>query len=455
MVLSDILLNPVNFDIVRDILGPEDFYSDAHKRIYEAIDALAQSGKAIDAELVAGWLRDKGYLQVVGGVVYLTQIVDATPAVGNVTDHAKRVKDKARVRLLIATQKALVADAYGDYGEASELLQRAERAISDIAHDSFEQHLELVGTVVHSHVDALKRAKEEGRSMAGISTGFKNLDAKTAGLFDGDLYVVAGRPGMGKSALASSIAANVARPRLGDPNCGAVIFSLEMPKQQIAVRFACAEKMIDSGDVRRGTLRDDQFTKLREAAEALSRFPLWVDDTPAITLFDIRARLRKLLKDIEAERTEVECKRLGIVVVDYLQLMKGERQRGDSREQEVSGLSRGLKLIAKEFGVPVMALSQLSRAVEQRGKKASDKRPQLSDLRESGAIEQDADAVWFLFREGYYDDQADASETDVDIAKQRQGGVGRAQLYFDGKHTRFADMIDETEFDEYDDYDDG
>jgi replicative DNA helicase len=315
----------------------------------------------------------------------------------------------------------------------------------------------------------LTEAAQRGGRVTGIETGFSDLDRRTAGLHDGDLYIVAGRPGMGKTAFVLNMAVNVAKPRrvalappedpyaeaaVEEPGYGVGFFSLEMPREQLASRMLASEARVDGSHVRSGTLRPEDWNRLTQAAAQLGRLPIFIDDTPALTLLDLRAKVRRLQAELKRGEGAGTSQRLGLVVIDYLQLMQGRRDAG-SREQEISELSRGLKQLAKEMSVPVLALSQLNRSVETRTTK--DKRPQLSDLRESGAIEQDADTIMFIYRDDYYfRDSADKGIAEIIVAKQRNGPTGSIKTKFTPEFVRFDNLArGEYDFDAPDDFVDG
>jgi len=392
-VLSAALMSSDAFDQVCDVLRPEHFYSDANRRIFEAIVELQTAGRPVDIVSVASYLRDRERLQQVGGTPYLAQLSDAIPAVAHVEAHAKVVSEKWRVRQLIATCQRFAAQGYGDCGEVQAFIDEAEQAVFDIARIPESTAVRPVREAIHGAFNILSEAAKRGQGITGIPTGFDKLDRKCAGLHKGDLYIVAGRPGMGKTAFVLNMAVNVASPRrvksadasdllgAGDieqPGWGVGVFSLEMPREQLASRLLGGEARVDVGRLRSGNIRQDDWIKLTEAAARIERLPIWLDDTPALGLLELRAKIRRLKADIE-RRTEdgPPAQELGLVVIDYLQLMQGRRNAA-SREQEISELSRGLKQLAKEMQLPVLALSQLNRSVETR---STDKRPQLSDLR--------------------------------------------------------------------------
>jgi replicative DNA helicase len=327
-----------------------------------------------------------------------------------------------------------------------------------------------VKDAIHGAFDIIVAASKRGEGITGIPTGFTGVDRKVAGLHNGDLYIVAARPGMGKTAFVLNVALNVAIPRriataepddpygageVEQPGYGVAFFSLEMPREQLASRLLASEARVDASRIRSGQVRNDDWNKLTDAAARIGRLPVWLDDTPALTLLDLRAKVRRLQADIARGSGDgPPAERLGLVVIDYLQLMQGRRDAG-SREQEISELSRGLKQLAKEMQVPVIALSQLNRSVETRTTK--DKRPQLSDLRESGAIEQDADTIFFIYRDDYYfPESPDRGVAEIIIAKQRNGPTGKVKVRFSPEFTRFDNLADEEyAFDEYDDFEEG
>ncbi|MEB2312127.1 MAG: replicative DNA helicase [Sorangiineae bacterium] len=457
-VLSAILLDPGSFDTVQHVLEPEHFYSDANRWIFEAVLALAQGPhRVVDVVAVAGWLRDRERLQQIGGTPYLAQLADATPAVANVEVHAKTIREKYRLRQLIATCQRFAAEGYGDCGPVQDFIDQAEQSVFELARTDETTTLVTLRAAVEGAFEIISAAALHGGGVSGIPSGFTQLDEKCSGLHPGDLYVVAGRPGMGKTAFVLNLAVNVAKSRavalaanadpyeeapVEEPGDGVVFFSLEMPRAQLASRLLASEARVDVSRLRSGRLGPEDWNKLTEAAGRLSQMPLWLDDTPAITLLDVRARLRRLQAEIaRGAPSATPTKRIGVVAIDYLQLMQGRRD-AQSREQEISELSRGLKQLAKEMGVAVVALSQLNRSVETRNTK--DKRPQLSDLRESGAIEQDADTILFIYRDEYYfKDSEQKGRAEVIIAKQRNGPTGRIQTRYTSEYTRFDNLAPE------------
>jgi len=400
-VLSAILLSREALDRVLEILKPEHFYSDANGRIYAAAQALALSGTPIDIVSVASYLRDREQLAQVGGAPYVAQLADATPAVAHVGAHAQCVYEKWRLRAVIATCQRVAAEGYGDVGVVQEFIDGCEQDIYQLARTAQTTSVQPIHQVLRAAFKQITEAADRGDRITGISTGYEKLDAKTAGLHAGDLMIIAARPGMGKTSFALCLGVNVASPRAaparpGEPRgetqqetgYGVCVFSLEMPREQLAVRMVCSEGRVDVGKVRQGMLGPEDWRRLTEAASYLSSLPLWIDDTSALGVLELRAKVRRIQADYNREAIPADPSRgivaqserkVGLVIVDYLQLMKG-RDGVSNREQEISEISRGLKQLAKELKVPVIALSQLNRAVETRTTK--DKRPQLSDLRE-------------------------------------------------------------------------
>lgn len=454
-VLSAILLSREALDRVLEILKPEHFYSDSNGRIYEAMQQLALLSIPIDIVSVASYLRDRERLQQIGGPTYLAQLADATPAVAHVGAHAQVVYEKWRLRALIATCQRVSAEGYGDVGVVQEFIDGAEQDIYQLARTAQTSSVQPINQVLRAAFQQITAAAERGDRITGISTGYEKLDAKTAGLHGGDLMIIAARPGMGKTSFVLNLGVNVASPRTvavagpndpgggverQEPGFGVCVFSLEMPREQLAVRMVCSEGRVDVGKVRQGFLQPDDWRRLTEAASYLSSLPIWIDDTSALGILELRAKVRRIQAEYNREATATTPERkIGLVVVDYIQLMKG-RAGVNSREQEISEMSRGMKQLAKELGVPVVALSQLNRAVETRNTK--DKRPQLSDLRESGALEQDADTIIFIYRDDYYNPETSDRKglAELIIAKQRNGPTGKVLTRFTNSCTRFDNL---------------
>ena len=449
-VLSAVLADGRALDAVLEFLQPEHFYSDANRRIFEAAIELHSRGQPVDVQTVAAWLRDRERLQAIGGIAYLSKIIDATPAVAHVAAHGKIVKEKSRVRRLIETCQMVAAEGFGDYGDAQEFIDGAEQQIYDLARTPESTTVHLMYEVVKGAFVQLQEALERGKLITGVPTGFADLDEKTSGMHEGELIIIAARPGMGKTSYVLNIAANVAAPRAeqadaeevnADPRFGVMVFSLEMPKEQLANRMMCSEGRVNLSDLRKGQVGGEKWDRLVQSANELSQMPIWIDDSPAINILELRAKVRRQQHEFDQLVNGKYKRKIGLVIIDYLQLMRG-RENAQSREQEISEISRGLKALAKELRVPVIALSQLNRAVETRS--AKDKRPQLSDLRESGAIEQDADVIQFIYRPEYYltdKGSADAQKmkgyAEIIIAKQRNGPTGRVPVTFIDEYTRF------------------
>ncbi|HEY8038718.1 MAG TPA: replicative DNA helicase [Polyangiaceae bacterium] len=461
-VLSAVMVDPLAFDKVNEFLKPEHFYSEAHRRIFESCVDLSAEGKPVDVVQVATWLRDRDRLAQVGGMAYLTEVLNAAPAVANVAAYGKTIHEKWRVRQIILTCQRVTAQGYSGYGEAQTFIDSTEQAIYDIARTRETTSVFMLRDVMRETFKKIEKANARGARITGIATGFDRYDRMTSGLHDGELTIVAARPGMGKTSLVLNMAANVASPqqlesardpneRWEQPGFGVVIFSLEMPREQIVNRMLCSEAKVDVSKVRTGMLTPSDWSKLTQAASHLGSLSVWVDDSPALSILELRSKVRRLQSEFDRvdEASGEKKQRIGLVMVDYLQLMRG-RENAASREQEISEISRGLKQLAKELSLPVIALSQLNRAVETRGEKS--KRPQLSDLRESGAIEQDADNICFIYRDDYYNKEtADRNVAELIIAKQRNGPTDTVKVRFDAQYTRFDNLAEG----EYEDYEQG
>ena len=433
-VLSAVVLNPESFDDVSDLLRADRFHSEAHRWIYTACADLREVGRAVDTVTVLSWLREKDRIALVG-MPYFIELLDSSPAIMNARDHAQIVHDTWRRRQFIVAAHECLAQGYAGTKETQAALTEAAQTFADLATASEVKQFERVGPIVKTTLTSMSRLGSDGRTTMGMATGFDRIDRLMGGLHDGDLTIIAARPGTGKSAMSAAIGVNVASV---DVKAHVGLFSLEMPKDQLGQRIACAEARVSFTSLRTGMVSAAQWVKLGSASEHLNTIPLWIDDTASLTLAAARSKLRKIAT--EAER---HGERLRLAIFDYLQLMDNH-MRDRSREQEVSGISRGLKAIAKDFGIPVIALSQLNRASENR----ADKRPQMSDLRESGAIEQDADNILFIYREEYYKkDSGDRNIAEINIAKQRNGPTGTVKLRWDGNYMRF-DNIAEGEFEE-------
>lgn len=421
-VLGAVVLDNAALNAAIELLKPEDFFLDAHRRIFDRMLRLSEGSRAIDLVTITEELGRSGELEASGGPAYLSSLIDGVPRISNIEHYSRIVKEKAVLRGLIHASNSIILEAMEGEGEADEILDRAEATIFKIAEDRIKTGLLGIKDIVKSSFQTIDRLYERGQRITGLPTGYKDLDDLTSGLQRGDLIIVAGRPSMGKTAFALSVAQKVAL----DQGLAVGIFSLEMAKEQLLLRLLCSEAQVDSHKLRGGYLAKDDWGKLTIGLGRLAEAPIFIDDMPSITVMEIAAKARRL----KAERG------LALLIVDYLQLLSG-RGRFENRTQEISAISRGLKALAKELDVPLMAISQLSRAPEQRGR---DRRPQLSDLRESGSIEQDADLVLFVFREALYDRDATPAErarTELIIGKQRNGPVGKVEFIFLDRFTRF------------------
>lgn len=434
-VLGGILLENNALNSVTQILSPDDFYSRANRLIYEAMGELFRRGQPVDLVTLRSWLVDRGNLQKAGGDEHLVSLTDTIPTVENIEHHAGIVRDKAVVRRLIERCHEIAAQGYGDYGDVKEFVDESEKKIFEVAKAQAKAPYEHIKDVVIRTFEHVTEAAERKERITGLPTGFSKLDKMTAGLKGGELIIVAGRPGMGKTAFALNVALHGCAARQV-PVC---VFSLEMAKEELARRLLCSEGRVDGGRMRTGMLTRDDWTRLTSAAGSLTNLQLFIDDTPALSITELRGKARRL----KAEHG------LGLVVVDYLQLMRAG-SKVESREKEISEISRSLKALAKELEMPVMALSQLNRGVETRSGK--DKRPQLADLRESGAIEQDADVILFIYREEFYnrEDPELRGLAEIIIGKQRAGPVGSVKCRFFHEYTRFENFEEDgDDFDEY------
>lgn len=402
-----------------EILRPEYFYDLRHQRIFDVVAGLFERNQAVDLITASEELRKRDQLEDVGGVSYLTQLTMAVPTAANIEYYAKIVKEKALLRQLIQSATQIVQNSLESDSNAKEMIDTAEKMIFDIGQAQVEGKSFQIKEIIHESMEAIDQLFQKKQHVTGLATGFHEFDTMTAGLQPSDLIIVAGRPSMGKSAFATAIVEH-AGINLKKP---VVIFSLEMSKEQLVQRMLCSHARVDAQKVRTGYLSHQDWPKLTSAAGKLSEAPIFIDDSPGQTVLEIRAKARRLKMKHDIQ----------LIVIDYLQLMQGVRA-AESRQQEISEISRSLKALAREIRVPVIAVSQLSRAVEQR----TGNRPQLSDLRESGAIEQDADLVVFLFREEYYaPSEENKNKAESIIAKQRNGPTGSVPLVFIKEWTRF------------------
>lgn len=422
-VIGAIFLDPQALITASEILIPEDFYRIAHQKIFQTMLDLSDQGKAIDVVTVTEELSVKKELEDVGGLSYLTELANAVPTAANVSYYAKIVEEKSILRRLIRTATKIVEDSFTREDEVEELLSEAEKKVMEVANRKNAGDFKHVKDVLVQTYDNIEQLQNRKGDVTGIPTGFTDLDRMTAGFQRNDLIIVAARPSVGKTAFALNIAQNVAVKAREN----VAIFSLEMGAEQLVMRMLCAEGNIDAQVLRTGALTAEDWSKLTIAMGTLSNSGIYIDDTPGLRVSEIRAKCRRLAQE----------KGLGMIVIDYLQLIQGSGKRGENRQQEVSEISRSLKALARELKVPVIALSQLSRGVEQR----QDKRPMMSDIRESGSIEQDADIVAFLYRDDYYDKESENKNMiEIIIAKQRNGPTGTVTLAFKKEFNKFLNI---------------
>lgn len=403
-------------------LKPEDFYREDNKQIYTAILNIYNKAEPIDIITLKAELSSMGKLDVVGGLEYIVELPEKVPTTANVDRYIKIVEEKSLLRNLIRAANEILSSGYAQEDEVENIVDHAEKKIFDVMQKKSQKGYTTIKDVLVESFTKLEELYNQKEHITGVPTGFAELDKKTAGLHGSELILIAARPAMGKSAFALNIGSYAATRA----NVPVAIFSLEMSKEQVGNRILCSEALVDSNNVRTGELNDEELGKLAETSGELSQAPIYIDDTPGISVMEIRAKCRKLKLE----------KNIGLVIIDYLQLIQGSGKTS-SREQEIAEISRSLKILAKEIEVPVIALSQLSRAVEAR----PDHRPMLSDLRESGSIEQDADIVMFLYRDDYYNEDSEKKNiAEVIIAKQRAGSTGTVDLAWLGKYTKFANL---------------
>ena len=407
-----------------EVLKPEDFYREDNKLIYTAMVNLYSRSEPIDLITVKSELESMGKFDQVGGIEYLAELPEKVPTTANASKYIKIVEEKSTLRRLIKTANEIIELGYDPTEDLEDIMEGAEKKIFNIMQDKNQKGYTAIKDVLVDSFTNLEELYNRKQHITGVPTGFIDLDYRTAGLHGSEFILIAARPAMGKSAFVLNIAANAALKA----NVPVAIFSLEMSKEQMVNRMLCSEAMVDSNKVRTGKLEEEDWAKLAEAIGPLSEAGIYIDDTPGISITEIRARCRKLKLE----------KDIGLVIIDYLQLVQGSSKRAlGSREQEIAEISRSLKILAKELDVPVIALSQLSRAVEQR----PDHRPMLSDLRESGSIEQDADIVMFLYRDDYYNEDSEKKNiAEVIIAKQRSGSTGTVDLRWMGSYTKFVNL---------------
>ncbi len=421
-VLGSMLINKDAVGKAVELLKPDDFYRGVHQEIFAVMVDLFARNEPVDVLTVATELTRKNKLEEIGGNYYLTQLGNSVPSAANVEYHARIVLEKSLFRKLIAISTSIISEAYDASERATDLIDKAEQRIFSLSERGLRKSFEHIHPILKKTFDTIEGFHQRKGQVTGVPTGFTQLDELTSGFQPSDLIIVAGRPSMGKTAFCLNIARNAAV----DYNVGVGIFSLEMASYQLAMRLLCSEARVDAHKVRTGALEESKWQRLSRAAGRLYSAPIFIDDTPGISILELRAKARRLVAE----------HKIGMIIIDYLQLIRGPR--AESRQQEISMISQSLKALAKELDIPVVALSQLSRAVEAR----TDRRPMLSDLRESGAIEQDADVVMFVYREDAYGQTENEGVAEIIIGKQRNGPTGTVYLSFQKKYVRF-DNLDE------------
>ena len=422
-VLGSIFLDPKSVFLAIEHLSPQDFYARRNQLIFEAMCALSEAGKPIDTVTVVNRMERDGQLDGADDTVYIADLAGCVPSASSIAHYIDIVEQKSVLRALIGAGNEIIKDAMIAPDEVADIVNRAGDIIYKIAVKRRRDSLEHIRKALMEGYTIIGKSMDNESGLLGIPTGFPLLDKKLSGLQGSQLIIVAGRPGMGKTSFALNVAQNVAIKH----NIPVAIFSLEMSKEQLAIRMMCSEALVDSQKTRTGGLTHDDLDRLAGAVKKLGQSPVFVDDTPTITVMEMLAKARRLKQE----------KGLGLVVIDYLQLMTGKGRR-ENRQQEISGMTRSLKIMAKEIDLPVILLSQLSRESEKR----ESKRPQLSDLRESGSIEQDADVVIFLHRDSYYNKEAD-NISQLIVAKQRSGPTGDINVSWRGEYTRFTEIEDQ------------
>ncbi len=423
-ILGGLLLDNDALPKVMAVLSPDDFYREAHRNIFKAMMELFNKNEPVDWITLTAILKEQALLESVGGHGFLAELSDAVPSAANILHYTKVVKEKSVLRQVIGASTEIGTRCYEDHANIDEFLDEAEQLIFKVGESRIQKGFEHIHSIVKVSFADIERNYERGESVTGVASGFPDLDALTAGFQRSDLVIIAGRPSMGKTSFALNVGMHAAID-IGIPTG---IFSLEMSKEQLALRMLCARAGVDLKKLRTGYLAKADWGKLIQAVGNISDAPFYIDDTPAINTFEVRAKARRLKKEID----------LGLIIVDYLQLMRGATKY-DSREKEISEISRSLKALAKELDVPVVALSQLNRKVEER----PNKRPQLADLRESGAIEQDADVIIFIYRDEVYnksEDNPKKGEAEIIIGKQRNGPIGLVKVLFQAEFSTFRPL---------------
>ncbi|QAR31949.1 replicative DNA helicase [Geovibrio thiophilus] len=425
-VLASLLIDDKAADKVLHMLTPGDFYSPIHQYIYSIIYKLHEGGKPVDIISLANYANDRNELPRAGGVEYISSLMEIIPNSANAEYYANIVKDKSTLRQLIGVAVEMTEDCYTRTDDVAEVVEAAEKKIFSLAEQKLKADILPIGEHMHRTFEVLEKLYHRKEDTTGIPSGFMDLDQMTNGFQRSDLIVIAGRPGMGKTAFTLNVALNSSKSvREGKDKFNVAFFSLEMSSQQLIQRLLSGEAGVNSNKLRSGKFSYDEWTRLTAAAGELSELGLFLDDTPAITAMELRAKCRRLKREHGID----------LVIIDYLQLMGSHKT--ESREQQIADISRSLKALAKEMDIPIIALSQLNRGVESR----IDKRPLISDLRESGAIEQDADIIVFLYRDDFYNKEKKTGITEVIIAKHRNGSTGTVNLEFVGEYMKFRDVV--------------
>lgn len=426
-ILSAILIDNDTLIDILEILCADDFYKTAHAIIFSAIESLYAKSEPVDLVTLSNILRERNELEKIGGAAYLARLVDAVPVAVNAHHYARIIHDKAILRRLIERSNTISRRCFEDRGEVTSVIEFAQSAIFELSEGNTRQSFFPLSKIIDANIDALEERQGNRALVTGITTGFPKLDALTSGFQNSDLIIIAARPAMGKTAFALNVARNAAI----EGGVPVAVFSLEMSKEQLSMRMLCAEARVDSSRIRGGFLNQKDWKQITDAADRLTEAPIFIDDSPDISTTSIRTKSMRLKMD----------KGLGLIIVDYLQLMRGSAA-SERRDLEISDISRSMKILAKELNVPVIALSQLNRKLEER----SDKRPQLSDLRESGALEQDADLVAFIYRDEVYnrdENNPQQGTAEIILAKQRNGPTGMVPLVFLKSYTRFENLANQ------------
>jgi replicative DNA helicase len=422
-VLGSMLIDENAIGVALEAIDKSCFYKDSHRKVFDVVLSLYNDSKAVDLITLTDELKRQGVLDKIGGVSFLTELVNSVPTAANISHYVQIVREKSILRSLIDSSTKIVSMCFGTEGNIAEVVDEAEKLIFEVSDSRHKGSSIQLKEIIKNSIETIDRLYQKKAHVTGVPTGFVDLDLKTAGLQPSDLIIIAGRPSMGKSALALSMA-EYAGVHAKIP---IALFSLEMSKEQLVQRMLCSHARVDANKVRTGYLAASDWPRLTAAAGKLSEAPIFIDDTPAISVMELRAKARRLKANHDIQ----------LIVLDYMQLMRGSSNSVESRQQEISDISRSLKALARELNVPVIAISQLSRAVESR----TDHRPQLSDLRESGAIEQDADVVILIMREDYYNRTPENQGiAEIIIAKQRNGPTGTLKLTFISEYTRFENM---------------